>query len=131
MINIRSMATGLEVVGRAPEPPSAGEIAQVDKTGIVANIGTTTLANAPRAGVYVIAPLLACSIIGSGSVTLNVTFTDDVGLTTQVVTTLNMTGLNRSISGYALYSLSGNISYSTTNYVAGTYELRLRCFYLG
>lgn len=84
-----------------------------------ASIGTTTLFTAPAAGLYLAFGQLECTTTGSGTVTVTVSNTDDVGATSKTSTTQSLTATGRLVFSYIPFvATSGStITYATT--VAG------------
>jgi hypothetical protein len=119
------------IVGTGADPPIVGDIGTVNRTGQVANIASTNLTNTRPAGVYFIRGVIECTVIGTGTLTLSVTYTDDVASSTPTLGTIVMTATGRTSANVSLYVASGDITYAVSGYVSGTYALRLRCFYGG
>ena len=119
------------IVGQDSDPPPVSGMGKVNRTGQVANIGTTNFTDTRPTGVYFIRAILECTTIGTGTISFNVQWTDDVGSASLVIVSLVMTATGRSSGITSIYSASGNITYTVTGYVSGTYAVRARCFYGG
>jgi hypothetical protein len=66
-------------------------------------------------------------------VLFQVSYTDDAGAkTNQSFTTLSMAAAGNITNLMKVFYLaSGDITWSTANYAAGTYSLRVRCTFMG
>lgn len=119
------------IVGMGADPPVVGDIGTVNRTGVVANIASTNLTDTRPAGIYFIRGAIETTVIGTGTVALNIVYTDDVGSISVVAASRVMTATGRTSFNQSLYLASGNVTWNTTGYVSGTYVLRMRCFYGG
>jgi hypothetical protein len=119
-------------------------IADVNSTGLTANVSTTNLLASATQGMYAIEVYWVCTTAATSSGTLPsvvVGWTDDSG-TTQSTTvapasSTNAVGSYGRSSGLVLYSgIAQNITYSTTGYASSgatslTYSLRFRLIAYG
>jgi WD40 repeat protein len=121
--------------GRAAGSPGAGRIAFYNLTGQTADVASSKITNATAAGMYRVEYVLAdtTSDITAGTVTLTISWTDDVGATTATANQL-LTGTGRMPGDVVLYLASGDITFATTHtgiFGSAAYALRIRCAYLG
>lgn len=126
----RTFPASLVQVGKGSDPPASGDVGVVNRTGLVANIADTVIADAPRPGIYWLEGELEVTVAGSGTLSLNVTHTDDVGSITEIYASTAM-AIGRVQINSTAYIASGNYVWNITGYVSGTYVLRMRCFYVG
>ena len=98
----------------------------VDLTAQAANISSTNLTSSALPGMYRVTAYLEGTTIGTGTLTVNLAWTDDVGATTDSGLTFLLTGTGRASRTVPLYLASGEISYSTSGYLTGAYALRIR-----
>ena len=115
--------------------PAAGTIATVNVTGRTTAYSSTNLTNATPAGLYMISTQLACTTVGTGTLSITYTATTDGGSRAISPVTLPLTIGNIQTNTSPIYLSSGNItfvtSFSTVPAGSGTYALRIRCSYLG
>jgi hypothetical protein len=130
-LSISSWPPGLQQIGLDPDPPGTGQTATVNRLGQTAPIASTNITNATAVGQYQINGTLECTATGTGSVTVTIVATDDVGSRIITAGTLVMATLNRVFLAVTPYLASGNITWSSTDSGTGTYAVRMRCYYLG
>ena len=130
IIILGGLPANVVIQGQGSDPPGVGDISTINRTGIVANIASTKITNAAKAGVYFVQGCMECTASGSGTISFNVTSTDDVGSITQVFGTLPMSIQTQRLNS-SLYLASGDITFTTTGYVSGTYAIRARWIYGG
>ena len=99
-------------------------------SGQTSAIATTTLLSPALVGLYLVTVVLEVTTVGTaGTISANVTFTDDVGNPTiAVVTSATVTSTSRTQATYAFINTSqaNPIQYSTTfNSVTGTPAYRV------
>jgi hypothetical protein len=118
-------------VGTGADPPAAGLMGRVDRLGVVANIGSTLLTNTMPQGFYRIRGVGECTTLaaGAGSVSVNLVHTDDVGSVTDIAGTIIMTATGRTSLNGQGWLQSGDWTWNTTGYTAGTYAIHLRIEY--
>ena len=107
-------------------PTFNGGMSRVDLTAQSANVGSTNLTKSVGPGMYRVTAYLEGTTIGTGTLTVNLAWTDDVGATTDSGLTFLLTGTGRASRTVPLYLASGEISYSTSGYLTGAYALRIR-----
>ena len=135
-VNIdRGLPINAVIRGAGTDPPVAGDIATVNRTAQVANVAATNLMNSYPLSVFALFGVMYVETIGTGTISLAITFTDTVGTTSPVMATLVMTSLTRSNFSYVFSTSSGGttatVTYNTTGYVSGSYRFRMRCTVLG
>jgi hypothetical protein len=119
------------LVGKANTAAASGVLAGIDKTAQGADIGTTNLTSSAPAGAYLLIAVLECTTaaVGTGTVTLTLSWTDDVGATTDTSVSIALTATGRSKVALPVYLASGDITYATANggsYSTAKYALRIR-----
>lgn len=114
-----------------PQPNTPETETFVNRTGLVAAVGVTTLlaALAARKGTYRVRGYIAPTVAGAaGNLTLNAVYTDEAGATiTQPICSINNTVLSGA-GGSVEAECNGAtaVSYSVTGYSAGlTYNVRV------
>jgi hypothetical protein len=124
------------LVGDDADPPAAGFIGRVNRTGQTAAIGATTLADSGIANTYFVVHYTletTTSAVGAGTIQFQINYTDDVGATTQVSAALALTATGRTRGTLEVWA-TGGITYQT-NLVGimstSQYALRVRCENLG
>jgi len=111
-----------------------GNIAKVNVTGVTANLGAANLTSAVGAGVYMMNLYMLCtSAASAGTLAFNATWADETGSKTKNLANLALTAVSGiAQSTFPMYITGGNISWSTSGYVASAkYALHLRCTYMG
>jgi hypothetical protein len=148
-IGIKDAATGFFInydcinnvsANRALTPPDmSGTIVarlSVNQTGKTAAIGATNIQSGMVAGYWVVDYTLEVTTgdVTAGTIQAQISYTDDIGATTQTGAALALTATGRDRGSFQAYLASGNITYQT-NLVgiigAAVYTLRLRASYLG
>jgi hypothetical protein len=119
------------VTGAGTDPPAAGDIGKVDRTGQVANITAQNITSGRPAGVYTLSGALECTVAGSATISLNETHSGDAGSATSVLATKSMVSTGNALFNVSLYLASGDITWTVTGYTAGTFAVRMRCTYEG
>lgn len=105
-----------------------------DLTAQTADIGSYALSGA-LAGVYRVEGYIACTTSdgAAGSVTLTISWTDDIGATTNVSTQV-LTATGRAYVNTSMYANASGLTAAVTHtgsYGTAQYALRLRCTFVG
>jgi hypothetical protein len=139
-VHIFPLINGQHVmVGADSDPPAAGFIGKVNRTGQTAVVAATVLVDATGAsgglGYHVVHYTLETTTLGAGAGTIQfqIDYTDDVGATTQVSAALALTATGRTRGTLEVWATAG-ITYQTNLVgIFGTsqYALRVRCEFLG
>lgn len=124
------------IVGRGADPPAAAYMGLVNKTSQSAAVAATNLTNATSAGYYRVSYTIedTTADVTAGTIQFQISYTDDIGATTQVGAELPLTAVGRDRGSFQVYLASGNITYQTNLIgIIGTsrYALRVRCEFLG
>jgi len=127
-IAFKQLAGGIVV---QPQPNTPQVETYVNRTGLTAAVGVTTLlaANVARKGTYRVRGYIAPTVAGAaGTLTLNAIYTDEAGATiTQPICSINNTVLSGA-GGSVEAECNGTtaVSYSVTGFSAGlTYNVRV------
>jgi hypothetical protein len=105
---------------------------KVSLTGQTANIGTTALLTAPTTGtVYRVTAYIEGTTVGTGTLTVTIGWTDNVGATTDAGLTLSLLGTGRASRTIPVFVASGNVTYAVSGYLTGAYALYIRTEIIG
>lgn len=101
--------------GNWPADPAQLYARTTKFAGQLASLGTTVLLAAPPPDMYHVDVYQECGLGGAaGTVLCTVSYTDNVGATTQATVTLALTGLGHLATRFVIVVASGDITFTTT-----------------
>ena len=129
----------ISITGEGADPPATGAMGKVNRTGLTAAISPAVkLTDGYPSGMYAVYFYMetTTSAVGDGTITLRFTYADDIGSSTQSISsTLALSTSAARVQGdYVLYLASGDITFDTTLTGVRTtsvHAIRIRCTYLG